>query len=207
MGLRIGLIPAAGKGVRFGGAYKELLPISRSMTLLDSTVDAMKQGKAQPLVISSSEKIATHAIMRPELTYTLQTAGMDIWGAMLAGITRTDADEYLFGMPDTLYNENAFDREMVYPFMIGTFETDMPERYGMIREGQVVNKQQGEPGIAWGVLMWTRDCADLWRRNAYMIETYTEAINLALTAYGLYTFRLDYYIDISCFDDYQRTIG
>lgn len=201
MACRVGIVPAAGKANRFNGVYKELLPVNDDKVIMDYTLNAMLAGGAMPVIIvTSTRKISALSEHAPGLLYTIQTEGMDIMGAIYAGL-RTDADEYIFGMPDTIYPEATFQRELASDFMMGTFWTDKPERFGMIREGMVVNKKEGEAGHAWGVMMWSRKVADLWRKN--QPDTYTQAINQAIGEYGLATFPLKFYYDIASFDDYR----
>jgi len=39
---RLGIVPAAGSAHRFGGVFKELLPVGESMTLLSRAVDTLE---------------------------------------------------------------------------------------------------------------------------------------------------------------------
>ncbi len=203
MAYRIGIIPAAGTANRFNGIYKELLPVSDNRSIIDYTVNAMLDGKAdQIIVVTSTRKIAALSEYKPELLYTIQTEGGDIFGAMLAGI-KYNADEYIFGMPDTIYSIGTFNRALDCDFMLGTFSTDQPLRFGMLRENKIVNKQPGDNGEAWGVLIWSAKVAQYWRDNAARINTYTQAINEAMSKFGYSTFKLKFYYDVSCFWDYR----
>lgn len=203
MAYRIGIIPAAGTANRFNGLYKELLPVNDTRSIIDYTVNAMVEGKAdQIIIVTSARKISILAEYKPQLLYTLQTEKRDIWGAMLAGL-RYQADEYIFGMPDTIYPADVFSREMDGDLMLGTFYTDMPQRFGMIRGDKVVNKEAGKAGDAWGVLMWSEKVADYWNAHSERIESYTQAINEAMSVFGFKTFKLKFYYDIASFFDYR----
>ena len=204
---RIGIIPAAGSANRFGGIIKELLPISKDKAIMDYSIHAMRQGGVNSIiVVTSARKIAALAEHRPGLLYTLQIEARDIWGAILAGL-RFEADEYLFAMPDTCIPEDAFDRTMTADFELGTHWTDKPERFGMIRHDGIHNKEPGDPGSAWGVLMWKKKVRDYWIEFDYDIKSYTEAFNMAMGVYSWKAFELSDYYDVSNFDDYHRLMN
>ena len=204
---RIGIIPAAGKADRFGGTIKELLPIDKDHALIDYSIMAMERGGCDPIIcVTSTRKIAALAEYSPRLLCTIQTATRDIWGAIVAGLA-VEADEYCFAMPDTVIPDDAFARrEMDCDFMLGCFETDQPERFGMVRDHGIVNKMKGDPGIAWGVLMWNRKVRDYWLNYDYDMKSYTEAFNLVRKVYKSNTFMMSDYTDISNFEDYKRVI-
>ena len=204
---RVGIIPAAGRADRFNGTLKELLPVSKNKVIMDYAIEAMEIGGCNPIVcVTSVRKVAALAEKSPDLLYTIQTGTRDIWGAILAGLA-VEADEYCFAMPDTVVPEDIFKRALACDFMLGTFETDKPERFGMVRDHAIVNKMKGDPGKAWGVLMWTRKVRDYWLNYDYDINNYTHAFNMARTWAKWQTFDMEGYTDISSFEDYKRMIG
>lgn len=204
---RLGIIPAAGSANRFGGVIKELLPVAKDMAVIDYTIQAMKQGGANAIVVvTSGRKIGPLSEHRPSLLYTLQVEARDIWGAILAGM-RYEADEYLFAMPDTVVPYDAFDRNMTADFELGTFWTDQPERFGMIRHDGIHNKRPGEAGAAWGVLMWRKKVRDYWIEYDHDIQNYTNAFNMAMSIYSWKAYELSGYNDISNFEEYKWIIA
>lgn len=197
MSFKLGIIPAAGKGSRWGGYNKELLPVSPGCWLINYTVDAMLRGGADALLVVTNETklpaLVAHLKGVP-VYYALQRGNRDIWSAIEEGLD-LPADYYLFGMPDTLYPADVFER-MNGAFSMGLFETTTPERFGVLHGGHVVNKQRldGDVFKAWGVLGWSRSTAELWRDR--QPETYTEAINMALE-----DVRDTQYIDMATYHD------
>ena len=205
MGIRIGIIPAAGSATRYGGVLKELLPVDSDMVMMDYAVKAMKRGGCEQIVcVTSTRKIAQIADRFPHLLYTIQIAGQDIWGAIRAGLM-VEADEYCFAMPDTVVPEDVFDRDVISPFMLGCFNTNLPERFGMVRDGYIVNKRPGEAGKAWGTLMWSKYTRDWWLDYGD-VSSYTNAINLAMSTLGYNIYDLGFYHDIASFEDYRSLL-
>lgn len=197
----VGIIPAAGKATRFGGVLKELLPIPAGTPLQAA---ATRLRVEIVVVVSTPEKIGEHSRILPGAIYVMQTEGHDIWGAMLAGM-RIEAERYYFTMPDTIMPVNAFEKDPSgWNFTLGTFETNTPERFGCVENGMVVNKSLSisPPATAWGVLVWSRNVRDYWL-SAY-IETYTDAINQAMTKFGYGVFDLEYYYDLATLEDYKE---
>jgi dTDP-glucose pyrophosphorylase len=205
---RLGIIPAAGKGSRWGGYMKELLPIGKERWVLNNVVDSMILGGATNIiVVSNADKLAAHSkqlYKYPEVMFTTQKTGKDIYGAIFESLPFSRKIN-LFGMADTIYNKDVFDRDFSQSdFWLGCFHTTLPERFGIIVDGQVVNKQKMEPGFypAWGVLVWSNKVAEYWLRSN--IESYTDAINMAMKKFGYKTFHLDFYYDLATWEDYQE---
>ena len=76
-----------------------------------------------------------------------------------------------------------------------------------VRDGGIVNKMKGEPGQAWGVLMWKKRLRDYWLEYDADVLSYTHAFNMALNVFSHKTFELSEYTDISNFADYARLIN
>jgi len=203
--MRLGVLPAAGKADRWGGYPKELLPISNSHTFLSRAVELLRScGCDHVLVITNPAKIHLHAYHLKDwknVMFAIQQ-GEEMWGAMATAID-TPAEEYCFMMPDTLVSARTFPVPLEGEFGLGVFRTEEPERFGVLRGGGIVNKQPSdEPGLAWGVLAWSKLVAAHWRNNAY--ADYTQAINDAIKTFGYTLWELDYYFDIGSMKHYAE---
>jgi len=210
MGYRVGVIPAAGTGSRWGGYTKELLPCGEGRWLLDRTLDAMQQGGAEAALIVTNERkaspLADHLTDAPlPVFFAVQRHPGDIYGAMAESFP-FPADDFLFAMPDTVFPVDTFQQAGKGGFGIGIFETTTPERFGVLEGGRVVNKQPLGPGLydAWGVLRWDRRVVDYWQRVTP--ADYTDALNLAIGRFRLHTWRLDYYYDMATWADYEAFV-
>jgi len=205
---RMGIIPAAGKGSRWGGFAKELLPIGEKEWLLERTIKTLDCDAN--LIITSPEKISQHIMATQHLPYniafSLQKHEQDIWGAIKTSFPYSY--EYnLFSMPDTIIpSVNAFPEVLTNPFYLGVFETKIPERFGVLLDRQVVNKVKLEQGTyrAWGTLIWSKEVVDYWK--SVKIDNYTDAINLAIQKFGLETFPLRYYYDLANWEEYSNYV-
>lgn len=209
MAFKLGLIPAAGKATRWTGHIKELLPIGGGCCLIDHTVQAMVGGGVDAiLVVTSGEKLPVlqghlHGRYTLPIFYTIQRGNNDIWSAITEAFPFRP-DWTLFAMPDTLYPVDVFKWLTKRPFELGVFETGQPERFGVLRDGAVVNKRplEGDAFAAWGVLAWHKDVQTLWESNPPL--DYTDAINLALANFYHSTRYMDFYHDMASFEDYQE---
>lgn len=204
----LGVIPAAGEGSRWGGYYKELLPCGDGEWLIDRTIEAMRRGGADAvLVVASHEKLPVLAghLRRPALPlyFAIQRGDNDIWSAIEESFG-FPATRFLFAMPDTYYPVDAFEAAGRGPFALGLHDTRRPERFGVLVGGQVANKQAMEPGVyrAWGLLAWSSTAVQHWQRTKP--ADYTDAINGAIAEFGLQHWPLDYYYDMASFADYQE---
>jgi len=213
----LGVVPVAGKGSRWGGYFKELLPVGNGEWLLDRTIGAMMKGGANKIcVITTPEKISTHIAhinsKYSGIFYVTQKEKKDIWGAMKESLIFA-GELNLFAMPDTYFPSELFVRQFrktTYgrkpQFFIGVHKTTMPERFGVLLENKVVNKQKLSDGTydAWGTLVWTKEVAKFWIENPP--ETYTEAINSAMKEFEWETFAMEYYKDMATWKDYTEFI-
>ncbi len=208
---RLGIIPAAGVAKRFGGVFKELLPIGETMTLLSRTVDTLEMIPVdKTVVVTNPLKIAAHAVALHgrNVTFITQIDKPDIWGA-IASTLNIDADWYYFIMPDTMQEQGRFPLFPDHRFMLGLFETFDPQNYGVLLNGEVVNKNQAliPPQTAWGTLVWSRECVELWKKYLTDIRDYTHAFNMAMEQLGWGTYSLSYYFDCGTFERYKRAIA
>ena len=203
--MRLGIIPAAGKADRWGGYPKELLPISNERTFMSRTVDSLLMcGCDQVIVITNPAKIHLHAYHLRDwanVLFSIQQ-GDEMWAAMTTALD-TPAEEYYFMMPDTFLPDRPFPQSMETDFGVGVFLTEQPERFGVLRGNEVVNKQPSEtPGLAWGALAWSKAVASLWKSKFY--SGYTSAINGAIQEFGFSQWHLAYYYDIGSMDHYSE---
>ena len=208
---RVGIIPAAGDAKRFGGVFKELLPINENDTLLSKTVDTLEMIPVDiSIVVTNQNKISAHALAlkNRNVVFTTQKYNKDIWGAIESALD-IDADWYYFIMPDTLLEQGRFPLHPSHDFMLGLFETYDPKNYGVLVDGKIVNKSESLMGwqSAWGTLVWSKAVADMWRSNLKTIEDYTHAFNMAMEQLGWGTYSLSYYFDCGSFDRYKRAIA
>ena len=201
MAFRLGIVPAAGKAVRFGGVLKECLPLKRG-SLLELAVDRLPVDRV--ILVTNTSKVQTHAqVLGNKVLYMVQGDEPELWGAIKSALS-IDADYYYFTMPDTFMPFHAFNLVPEVDFSIGLFETDMPERFGVLVDGRVVDKNRDipVPAQAWGGLVWSRAVKNLWLRSN--VTDYTHAINLAIQAFGFETWRISFYHDFASIEDYQN---
>jgi hypothetical protein len=211
----LGIIPAAGKGERWGGFYKELLPIGDNRWLIDNTIDAMKTvGCERICLVTSPEKIHVHVQHFNKEKYKdlniffVINKGKEMWDSIVASFPYTEEYNY-FAMPDTLYPVDSFPNKISFNiFGMGLFKTDKPERFGILKDGTIMNKMNcfgKKPFTAWGTLCWAKDTyEEFWKDKG--IPNYTEAINVILRD-GIYLeYVLDYYYDFATFKDYEEYI-
>jgi len=207
---RLGIIPAAGKANRFGGVLKEMLPVYDGVTLIRRTLTALHNGGCDACVlITNREKLQAHAqhLEDWQVYYAVQFGGRDIWSAIVETLP-IHGKVNLFAMPDTYYPADIFTDFMTGDFTMGAFETTAPERFGVILENGIVNKQEMPAGTyqAWGVLGWTDKVAKLWIDHIDHIETYTQALNMAIAEFGYHVKPMEYYYDLAAWSDYQQFI-
>jgi len=217
-----GIIPSAGKAKRWFGYPKELLPFGEDRWLIDYCIDAMVMGGVEQIcIISSEKKINAHVqhfskekYKNLNLFYTIQKEELDIWGAVKASLPFTTDINY-FGMPDTIFNPDSFKQlkdmcqYFTYDFVMGTFNTDHPENYGVWHENKIVNKvalpvNNDMLYRAWGTFLFTDLVVKLWNENN--IESYTDAINLAIDNAGFHYINLHYYYDFRNWSEYRSWI-
>jgi len=204
----LGVIAAAGRASRFNGIPKEMLPVG-NMSLLERNIQVLLRAGCKPIVIvTSPEKIAMHAwvvrdydrvILKPQLI------GQDIYGAMYTGMMIPHS-EIKFVMADTYLPIGGW-KEAKHPFSIGTFITDEPSRFGVLRGNRFVNKPPFEDTNyrrAWGVLDWSVSVSRHWIEE--YPRTYTDAINSAMDRFEYELWDLEYYYDVGDWEHYKELI-
>lgn len=214
----LGVVPCGGKADRWGGMVKELVPIGHGRWLIDQSLEAMRvAGVDRYCIVTSRAKIHTlvehfrkEKYRDYDLFYVIQRQQKDLWEAMTESFPFAD-DVNVFAMPDTVFHPEAF-RNLLRagpppPFALGVFDTETPERFGVLVDGHFVDKPQGLPPgryPAWGTLVWRREVVEEWRRTKP--ADYTEAINCGVRAFGLHSFPLHYYHDFASWDFYRRWV-
>jgi hypothetical protein len=177
----IGIIPAAGKSTRFGGLFKELLPLPDGRSLLEHAVDRLDFCD-RIVVVTNFEKAEYHQRLLGKNRKVLlqQQMGKELWGAIRTAYNSVDGDRYFMTMPDTYIGQHAFSDPPTDSFGLGYFITNEPNRFGILQDGFVTDKYQDAriPATAWGVLTWAKHICDLW--NDREVEDYTQAINTAI---------------------------
>lgn len=210
---KLGIIPAAGMGRRFGGAFKELLPISNNETLLSRTLTFLTDIPVDhSLIITSANKYAAHALTADRFGALLvqqMYRERDAWDAICESFAYAgDMNYYL--QPDTYIPARSNIGEIPEgDFIMGLFTTARPERFGVLFDGAIHDKQdsfRGSIQIAWGLLAWSGAVVEFWKRHNEHILTQTQAFNMAIKEFGYNTFKLPFYYDVSCFEDYKRLL-
>ena len=208
----LGIIPAAGRGERWGGYMKELLPCGDSEWLLDRTVKVLAYGGADAvLIVTRPEKVAAHmAHMRgyTDVPVYYAIGGDTMWESIKASFCYP-ALRFWLAMPDTWFSiAPPFKIPKLPHFQTGLFTTERPERFGILHNGQIINKPTNLPAgqyRAWGVLCWSSSVVNLWLNT--QPATYTDAFNEAIDHFGNQSFDLDEYHDMASIEDYWHWCG
>jgi hypothetical protein len=198
--MRLGILPAGGKATRFGGLDKTLSCIIGTQTLLSINYEGLRFFCDHVIVVTSATKVFKQIAQAEGATFMIDTEGM--WSAMLRAM-EWEADEYYFLMADTFVCPPR-PPYLSSDFMLGTFESDAPRRFGRFVDGKIINKHDST-GLCWGTGAWSKEVRDYWREVSP--PDYTEAFNLAITKFGLETFPLDYYYDIASEEDYVQLLN
>jgi len=208
---KLGIIPAAGSAKRFGGVFKELLPIGEDETLLSRAVDTLEMVPVDTTVIvTTPQKVSAHALALHgrNVTFTMQKYQKDIFGAVMSAC-EIDADWYYFVMPDTMQEQGRFPIIPSNDFMMGLFETYEPANFGVLKDGELTDKNGSlaGPQTAWGTLVWSFEVVKLWRQYKDVIQDYTHAFNMAMQQFGWGTYSLAWYFDCGSFQRYKMALA
>lgn len=203
-----GIIPAAGRAVRWGGFPKHLLPCGAGETLLQRTANIMRKGGAERIVVVVSLETAP-AIMAhlagESIIYVVQRDNRDLYGAIYSAIDLCGRWT-MFAMPDTYLPDDAFHPgKRAGALAVGVFDTDIPERFGVLLDGRVVDKPALQGSYpAWGCLMWDGEVVKYWREQDRKIIDFPDAINGAMREFPTSIYNLEYYYDMATFGDYRE---
>ena len=210
---RLGIVPAAGSAKRFGGIFKELLPVSDKDTLLTRTLTFLEAIPTDHnIVITNPWKYAAHAHTvgdRAELVEQGEYS-KDAWGAIQASFPYAlDMNYYI--MPDTYIPARGFYDELPEAdFVMGLFTTVTPERYGVLFDSKIYDKSDmftGSIQLAWGFVAWSKAVVKFWQESPVEIKTHTEAFNYAMKRFGYTTFHMPFYFDIASMSDYKGLLN
>jgi hypothetical protein len=222
----IGIIPCAGKATRWGGNYKELLPIGENKWLIDCSIDQMYlSGVRKFCIVSNPEKISTHIQHFQKdkykgicIFFVIQNYNQDILGAIKTALPFCEKEDFVFfSMPDTLFGEIGFNVNPKVDFNLGVFNTINGNRFGVLDQEpfktcKIINKNEDFVGInklAWGNFVANWKVIQFWYSWAYVDSsyTYTDLLNstIKMFSYDLHT--LDYYYDFENWDEYKRWIN
>lgn len=201
----LGIVPAAGKATRFSGAPKEMLPVG-DQTLIRRAMSKMRDaGVSRFLVITNWIKDSMHEehLKQWRASYVIQKKA-GIWGAVQESFLYA-AENNLFVMPDTYFEGlRLVDADLAF----GCFVTFQPERFGVLMNGSVVDKQQlpvkPYPYIAWGTIQWSREVMEFWAQGKF--EGFPEALSAAMQVFEYRSFMLDTYHDMASFEDYRSLL-
>ena len=208
--MKLGIIPAGGKAIRWEGYPKELLAIGSAWTLLDRHILLQTRALADHVVIASSEeKKVLHEWWIehrgwPDVSVEVAPSVMDsIKVAIAAGNEATN--RYLFSMPDTYTDLPLFPESIDKPLVLGIFNAEHSDRYGMLRNGAILDKQEGLPGKAWGAFMFKEEVAQYWMENEF--QDHTHMLNVAMENFEWETWDIDLYFDVESFQTYLNLLG
>ena len=198
---KVGIIPAAGKASRFGGLFKELLPLDNGRLLLTEAVERLRFCD-RIVVVTSADKAAAHRAVLPNEVVIHYQTGTELWGAIQTGFMHESGDYYYMTMPDTWMNTDAFADSPVNEFSMGCFKTNEPERFGVLENGFVTDKHAAahKPATAWGVMAFSHEIADFWKDA--QPGNYTSAINMALARGKWGLWEIGHYFDCANLDRY-----
>lgn len=199
----LGIVPAGGNATRFNGLAKELLPVSKDDCALSRCVKALPVAEVE--VFTTADKYNAHRDALQGITKAYFTVKKfpTLADVLDYAITHSEASWYYFAMPDTVFPTTAFPKPSG-PVMCGVFNTDQPERFGVFRGDEIVDKKKGKAGLAWGAWIWSREAALDLASACAQTHDYTAALNIMLQRWGVDTFPLRFYYDFASFEDYKK---
>ena len=207
--MKIGILPVGGESARWDGFPKEWAPIGNTWTLLDRAILTQTRALVDHVfLVSSPAKYDLHYWWVkdhkkwPNVDVLLADSVKD---AILVVLKRQPADEYIFGFPDVYADNPLYPEELHDPLEIGLFKTDLSGQFGMLREGQIVDKEPGPPGKAYGAFMFDRKVAQFWLGHEF--EDHTDMLNQALAIFDWGSWPIETYVDIASFNDYLGLLG
>ena len=199
---KVGIIPAAGMASRFRGVLKELLPLPDERILLQHAIDRLWFCN-DVIVVSNPLKLELHKLACTDKARVILQEGREIWGAIKTGLAYGRGDHYYMTMADTWMKANAFDSCPHKPINMGYFQTNEPERFGVISD-RVIDKPKDmkPPVIAWGVVTWSNEVRGLWEQIDP--PTFPAAINTAMDLYETGLWSIGHYYDCANAESYYK---
>lgn len=209
----LGIIPAGGMSERFYGVYKELLPIGPSECGLTRCIYSMLSADANQIVIATTEermKEQKRFVDPDDNCVFIWRRFDDLWEFISEIANAYPADVYYFAMPDTIYPIDVFERMPVdQPVCVGTFQTFQPERFGVIQDQSILDKQLElgdgiEPFTAWGVWSWSGDVMNVLVETLRYKQDHTKAFETIIRIFGYHKVEMEYYYDFASFEYYRE---
>jgi hypothetical protein len=204
----LGVIPAAGRATRFGGIFKELLPIGEDEYLLDHAIrQSAALGADHALVVTRIEKRPWHEshvyrhVDGVPVDFIEQRHGGDLWGAIRT--TFPLREKSILVMPDTVF---ACDGPLPdCDLAFGVFVTDTPERFSIVEHDRIITKQPAEgKHLAWGCVWWSERVIDHWEQSAF--THYDRAFESAMQRFGYTLVPITQYCDLGTWASYQSYV-
>ena len=208
--MKTGIIPAGGLAQRWDGFPKELLNVGSAWTLLDRMLLLQTRALTDNVVIVSSEakydlhKWWVHDHRKWPLVTILKSRG-GVMPAIKAAIASNGKSDWVFGFPDTYTDIPLYPEEIEKPLMLGVFETNRPERFGMVRGDKIVDKEPGPDGEAYGAFMFNSDVADFWTRGKF--DDHTDMLSKTMKKFEWGTWPIEIYHDVATMADYLDLLG
>jgi hypothetical protein len=203
--VKIGIIPAGGNAIRFGGIYKELLPLPDGRAMIEHAIERVSFCD-RVVIVTNKDKCRLHRRYADKNITVIEQSLPEMWGAIATAQYAYDADQYYMTMPDTWMELDAFWGVPETDFAYGYFLTHQPGRYGVYIDGKFVDKPTTAtvPAMAWGVLTWSRRIKELWQ--AENVKDYTQAINTALKNTRNGHWSIGSYFDCADMDRYMELL-
>lgn len=197
--MKLGIVPAGGSALRFGGVYKELLPVANGKSALENCVE-MLSFCDKVVVLTTPEKVGVHiGTLRRNPNVIFSVSDDTLW-CSIALTFPLHASRSYFVMPDTYFKPIYFGGDGDFELM--TFKTSTPKKYGVLVDGHIVDKRYAVGEFqAWGALSWSDKVIDLWKDKMYF--THTDALNDAIDHFGYKTYPMEFYYDFASMDDYK----
>jgi hypothetical protein len=199
---KVGIIPAAGMASRFKGILKELLPLPDERTLLQHAIDRLWFCD-DVIVVSNPLKLELHKLACADQARLVIQEGLEIWGAIKTALAHSKGDHYYMTMADTWMMAGAFDGCPHKPINMGYFQTDKPEKFGVILD-RVIDKPRDikPPVIAWGVVTWSDEVVGLWEQ--VYPPNFPAAINVAMDLFETGLWSVGHYYDCANAENYYE---
>lgn len=205
----IGLIPAAGTAERWGGYFKELLPIGAGITLLDQCIHTLANaGCTRFVLVTNNNKldtIARHIARKHDIDVSYVLGGCTMWESIKNALPFCQLDRVIMSMPDTVVTLPRPSELLDYPITFGTFATQEPGRYSVFLDNGTFLKSVALPiqyYLAWGVVSWSPGVSDIFRKMEF--ADFDAAFNYVLRTCGYAFTPISSYHDMARFDDYAR---
>lgn len=202
--MNIGIIPAAGRAVRFGGILKELLPAKDGISFINHAANKLRGICDFIVVVTNAEKIQNHMQNLKDVVFIEQDNNLNLLGAVQTAL-QIKAERYFFTMPDTITDQKIFSGISLHEYLtIGIFKTYKPNRFGCLIDGSIVDKDANisVPALAWGALSWTNQVCNMFFNQT----NFTNALNAIIKNHSYSSWEITEYYDMATIKDYMQFI-